>query len=113
MSFSYRKRLFLSPASTGETAYILAEAESSQNGSYKFGHYMVTLADCRRKVEFEFFLGNVTARRQSLAKIEVLIRVLTSFRDALLREAGLIVAFETKGKRGRLVRVGKPVNATS
>jgi hypothetical protein len=113
MSFSYRKRLFLSPTSTGETAYILAEAESSQNGSYKFGHYMVTLADCRRQVEFEFFLGNVRARRQSLAKIDLLIRVFTSFRDALLREAGMITAFETKSRRGRLVRVNKPATATS
>jgi hypothetical protein len=103
-SFTYRKRLFLASVATGHTSYVLAEVESSRNGEYKFGHYMLTLADCRRCVEFEFFLGNARARRQSLAKIDLLLRVLTAFRAALLQEAQLINNCERKG---RLVRVSK------
>ena len=33
--FTFRKRSFLNPASTGYTSYILAEVESSQDGAYK------------------------------------------------------------------------------
>src|SRR6476646_5921885 len=103
-SFTYRKRLFLAPSSSGHTSYVFAEVESSRSGEYKFGHYMLTLADCRRSVEFEFFLGNARARRQSLAKMDLLLRVLTAFREALFREAGLIQRFEHKTRRGRLVK---------
>jgi len=78
--------------------------ESSRNGEYKFGHYMLTLADCRRSVEFEFFLGNARARRQSLAKVDLLLRVLKSFREALFREAGLIHGVEKQPRQGRPVK---------
>ena len=102
--FTYRKRLFLNPVSSGHTSYVLAEVESSLSGEYRLGHYMLTLADCRHSVEFEFFLGNARARRQSLAKVDLLLRVLTAFREALFREAGLIQRFEHKTRRGRLVK---------
>ena len=95
-NFTYRKRLFLNPVSTGHTSYVLAEVESSLRGEYRLGHYMLTLADCRRSIEFEFFLGNARARRQSLAKIDLLLRVLHGFREALFREAGLIHNVEQK-----------------
>ena len=103
-SFTYRKRLFLNPVSSGHTSYVLAEVESSRSGEYKFGHYMLTLADCRRSIEYEFFLGNARSRRQSVAKVDLLLRVLTAFREALLREAGLIHNHEREAKRGRLVK---------
>jgi len=102
--FTYRKRLFLAPGSSGHTSYVFAEVESSRSGEYKFGHYMLTLADCRRSVEFEFFLGNARARRQSLAKIDLLLRVLHGFREALFREAGLIHNVEQKKRRGSVVK---------
>jgi hypothetical protein len=51
---------------------------------------MLTLADCRRRIQLEFFLGTRRERRLSLAKINLLIKVLTAFRDALLREIDLI-----------------------
>jgi len=92
--FNLRKRVFLSPVSTGHTSYVLAEAESSRNGEYKFGHYMLTIADCTRRVQLEFFLGTKRARQLSLKKIDLLIEILTSFRAALARE---IAAIE-KGK---------------
>jgi len=50
---------------------------------------MVTLADCRRRIQLEFFLGTKQTRRISLAKIDVLINVLTEFRDQLRNEANL------------------------
>jgi hypothetical protein len=92
--FTYRKRSFLNPVSTGHTAYILAEAESSSNGEYKWGHYMLILADCHHRIELEFFLGNKQARRRSLAKINLLIDTLTCFRDALAKESNLIENFK-------------------
>jgi hypothetical protein len=86
----FRIRKFLNPTSTGHTAHILVEAESSRNGEYKWGHYMLTLADCRRRVQLEFFLGNKQARKASLKKINLLIDVLTRFRDALAKEIAMI-----------------------
>src|SRR5215208_726261 len=86
----FRKRIFLNPISTGHTSYILAEAESSRNGEYKWGHYMLTIADCRRRIQLEFFLGTKRARRSSWRKINLLINTLTAFRDALAIEIALI-----------------------
>jgi hypothetical protein len=88
--FTYRKRVFLSPISTGYTSHILAEAESSNGGEYRWGHYMLTIADCRRQIKLEFNLGNARDRRASLKKINLLIDILTRFRDALTKEANLI-----------------------
>ena len=98
-TFTYRKRLFLSSVTTGHTSHVLAEVESSRDGMYKFVHYMITLADCRNSVHFEFFLGNARARQQSLAKIDLLLTVLSNFRAALIREAQLITGFERRRKK--------------
>ena len=86
----FRKRTFLDPTSTGNTSHVLTEVESSQGGEYKWGTYMVTLADCRRRVQLEFFLGTKRARQNSLKKINLLIDVLTRFRDALVKQIALI-----------------------
>jgi hypothetical protein len=91
--FSFRKRVFLSPISTGHTSYILAEIESSHDGGNKWGHCMLTMADCRRRIQLEFFLGTAEARRFSLAKIDLLINVLTTFRDQLREEANRIETY--------------------
>jgi len=96
MSNFYRKRVFLASISTGHTSYILSEAESSRGGEYKWGHYMLTMADCRRRIQLEFFLGTIRARRESLRKIDLLIKHLEQFRTALRREAGLIHQYEAK-----------------
>lgn len=107
--FSFRKRLFLSPVSTGSTSYILVETESSRNGEYKWGTYMLTIADCRRRIQLEFFLGTKKARRISIAKLNLLIDVLTRFRDVLVKEKELIEQFEQaeKNKRKANAREGK------
>ena len=96
MSNFYRKRVFLASISTGHTSYILSEAESSRGGEYKWGHYMLTMADCRRRIQLEFFLGTIRARRESLRKIDLLIKHLEQFRTALRTEAGLIHQYEAK-----------------
>src|SRR5690349_6331067 len=95
----FRKRVFLASISTGYTSYILAEVESSRGGENKWGHYMLTIADCRRRVQLEFFLGTVRARRESLRKLDLLLKVLGSFRTALLTEAQAITEFERSEKR--------------
>ncbi len=95
----YRKRTFLASVSTGHTSYILTEVESSRGGEYKWGHYMVTIADCRRRIQFEFFLGTRRARRESLRKLDLLLNVLNSFRKVLLAEAQLITEYERAAKR--------------
>ena len=98
-TFTYRRRVFLASVSTGFTSYVFADVESSRDGEYKYGHYMLSLADCRRRIEIEFFLGTARARRQSLAKVDLLLEVLNAFRAALIREAHLITKYERAGKR--------------
>ena len=62
---------------------------------------MLTIADCRRRVQLEFFLGTLRARRESLRKLDLLLKVLGSFRNALLAEAQAITEYEraTKEKK--------------
>lgn len=98
-AFTLRKRSFLNPIATGHTSYILAEVESSQDGEYKWGHYMLTLADCRRRIQLEFFLGTKDARRVALRKINLLIEILIRFRDALQKEIALIEKGESRGPK--------------
>ena len=98
MGFKYRKRTFLAPASTGTTSHILAEVEDTRNGEYKWGHNMLTIADCRRLVKLEFFLGTPKARRESLRKINLLMIQLARFGHALKTESELIEAYEKAAK---------------
>jgi hypothetical protein len=62
---------------------------------------MLTIADCRRRIQLEFFLGTKQARRRSLRKINLLIDVLTRFRDALIKERDLIEKGESRGPNSR------------
>jgi hypothetical protein len=72
----------------------LAEVESSDKGKERFGNYLLTIADCRRSIRLEFFLGTEENRRRSLKKINLLIDTLIRFRDALKRESDLIEKFK-------------------
>ena len=98
----FRKRVFLASISTGHTSFILAEVESSRGGENKWGHCMLTIADCRRRIQLEFFLGTMRARRESLRKLDLLMKVLGSFRSALLAEAHAITEVERAAKRKSL-----------
>ena len=104
----FRKRVFLASVSTGHTSFILAEVENSREGEYKWGHYMLTIADCRRRIQLEFFLGTVRARRESLRKLDLLLKVLGSFRNALLAEAHAITEYERTARRTKV----KPQKST-
>jgi len=86
MAFTFRKRAFLNSITTGHTSYIVAEVESSADGAYRFGNYLLTIADCNRIVRLEFPIGSRRARRESLAKINLLHEIVTGFRDALTKE---------------------------
>ena len=109
--FLLRKRMFLASVSTGTTSFILAEVESSRGGEYKWGHYMLTIADCRRRIQLEFFLGTVRARRESLRKLDLLLKVLGSFRNALIAEAQAITEYERSGKSTKKVKPAKRAEA--
>lgn len=87
---TFRKRVFLNPISTSHTSFIYCEAESSRDGEYVCGNYRLTLADCRRIITLEFLLSTKQYRRMSLRKLNLLIDVLTAFRDAVKREIALI-----------------------
>ena len=97
----------MAPASTGVTSYIFAEVESSHGGEYRYGHYMLTVSDCHRCIELEFMLGNARSRRRSLAKIDLLIKVLKEFRERLAVEAELIASYDLKEKETEVSQATK------
>ena len=101
--YSYRKRTFLMPASTGIPSYVLAEVESSNDGEDNCGHYMITIADCHRNIQLEFPLATARSRQRSLAKIELLIEVFIAFGTALQKEAQSIAdgTAETKKRANK------------
>ncbi len=86
----YAKRVFLNPISEGAPAFIQAVADSSDNGSYLLGNYLLIIADCDRRITLEFPVGNAKARKNSRAKIQRFVDVVNEFRDALLREIELM-----------------------
>ena len=88
--YAFSKRVFLNPASTQLTSYIQAHVQTGPDGPDQWGDNMVFIADCKRVVQLEFFLGSKRHRRMSLAKINLLIKVLMQFRRALVKEIRLI-----------------------
>ena len=88
--FRYHKRAFLAPASSRTSSYIVAEVESTEGGAYALGTNMLTIADCGRQIQLEFFLGNARDRQRSLAKAELLAEIVNTFCEALREEAKLI-----------------------
>ena len=96
--YAFSKRAFLNPASTHLASYIQAHVQTAHDGPDKWGDNRVTIADCNRLVQLEFFLGSKRHRRISLAKIDLLIKVLTQFRTALAKEIKAIEA--TKSTKG-------------
>ena len=95
---AYRKRVFLNPISLSAPSFIQAVADSSDDGTYVLGNYILIIADCDRRIMLEFCLGNKKQRKMSLAKIDRLLKVVNEFRDALYTEAELIEK-EAKAKR--------------
>ena len=101
--YAFSKRAFLNPASTHQTSYIQAHVQTGQEGPDKWGDNMVIIADCKRVVQLEFFLGSKRDRRISLAKIDLLIKILTQFRAALAKEIKLIEGSHKKAQKAQKV----------
>jgi len=95
--YAFSKRAFLNPASTHLNSYVEAHIQTGREGPDKWGDNMVTIADCKRVVQLEFFLGSKRDRRLSLAKIDLLIKILTQFRTALAKEIRLIEGEKDRG----------------
>lgn len=87
---AYRKRAFLNSITTGQPSFVFAVAESSEGGKKTYGNYVLTVADCKRMIELEFPLTNQRARKQSLAKIDLLAEVINQFKQTIHAEAELI-----------------------
>jgi hypothetical protein len=98
MKFTYKRREFLNPVESHFNSFIAAIVESSDEGTYLMGNYIVTLADCKRAVQFEFPLANGYLRRISVRKAELLADTFANFRDALKVEADLITKNYKKGQ---------------
>ena len=88
--YAFSKRAFLNPASTHQASYIQAHIQTGHEGPDQWGDNRVIIADCNRVVQLEFFLGSKRHRRISLAKIDLLIKILTQFRAALAKEINSI-----------------------
>ena len=87
---AYRKRMFLNPISDGAPAFIQAVADSSDNGSYKLGNYLLIIGDCKRNVTLEFALSSKLARKKARAKVDRFAAVVNEFREHMIKELELI-----------------------
>jgi hypothetical protein len=90
MCMAYRKRVFLNPIQDGAPAYIQAVADSSFDGSYKLGNYLLIIADCHRNITLEFGLSTKAARKKARAKADRFAAVVNAFRDHVIKESELI-----------------------
>src|SRR5262245_47716436 len=103
-AYAFVKRAFLNPASTRLTSYIEAHVETGHEAPYKWGDNLVILADCKQVIKLEFFLGTKQTRRIALAKINLLINVLTRFREALVKQIELIEKENRRGQSSKKTR---------
>src|SRR5215204_5203929 len=88
--FAYCERVFLHPPTTGKNSYICVIAESSEGGANEAGDYVLILADCHHAIELEFSLVSPKERGESLAKIDILVEVVSRIREALRTEAKVV-----------------------
>jgi hypothetical protein len=89
---AYRKRVFLNPIEVSAPSFIQAVADSSDEGTYLLGNYVLIIGDCHRNIMLEFGLANPMLRKMSLAKIDRLAKVVNEFREAVHAEAKLLDA---------------------
>lgn len=69
---------------------------------------MLTIADCGRQIELEFFLGNARDRQRSLAKARLLADVINTFCAMLREESELIEKADNKPRRrAKIVKAKK------
>ena len=99
-NFRYLKRTFLRPPSSQHGAYILAQVESSVRGSHRNTTNIITIADCKRVIELDFYLGTASDRRASLATMDLLMKVFGEFRRGLRAEAALLQKADQELQKG-------------
>lgn len=87
---AYRKRIFLNPISDGAPAFIQAVADSSDNGSYKLGNYLLVIGDCNRRIQLEFSLTTKRGRQKARAKVDRFAKVVNEFRQHVIKESEAI-----------------------
>ena len=87
---SFRKRVFLVPASTDCTSNIHAIVRASHNVEYRWETNVLYIPDCSRKIELDFVVGNKRQGRLGPRKINLLISMLSFREAALAREIALI-----------------------
>ena len=96
--YKYIRREFLNEDDLVHTSWVLAYVEDSEDGEYSASG-ILHLADCRRSIRLEFYLGRrAEAKTQSIKKIDLLLETLTEFRTALVTEADLIAIAEAEGE---------------
>lgn len=93
---AFRRRAFLNPVSTDYTSHILAIVQSTNGGGNEWGTNLIYIADSERSIRLDFIIGTKTHRRRSLAKINLLIDILTGFRNALRKEIELVDKYKCK-----------------
>jgi hypothetical protein len=108
----YRKRVFLNPISEGAPSFIQAIADSSDEGTYVLGNYLVIIADCERRIMLHFHVSSPKARRQARAKIDKVAQVIKNFRNALIKELEAIDNAERIAASTRKTKTGKPARKT-
>src|SRR6267154_5774518 len=73
-------------------AFIIGVVEDTRDlpddpeDSWKWGTVVLNLADCYRRVSFDFDLNDPSARTNSLRKINLISEVVNSVRDAIALE---------------------------
>jgi len=73
-------------------AFIIAVVEDTRDlpddpeDHWKWGTVVLDLADCSRRVSFDFDLNNATSRANSLHKINLIAEVVNAVRDAIAVE---------------------------
>ncbi len=82
MKASFRRTEIFNPASTLSILVHSGPRRIDTNGE-SVGSNMTNVADCRRESDIRFLDPHETARRISLAKIKLLIKILQPFREAL------------------------------
>ena len=108
MAYRLHVRKFLNRPRHNAGAYVLAAVEDSSNLEKDrtlfepWAEIALVLSDCSRVVSFDFSLETAGERRNSLQKIDLLVKTLSSFRDALHHEADLARKRQRSGsRRGR------------
>lgn len=104
MPYRVRIRRFLNVLGYHAGAYVIATVEDSSRGrkpEWRHVDIDLTLADCGRVVSFDFDLDTKGARRNSLRKVDIMVEVLTLFREALQEEARLAASREDERRKNR------------